>query len=393
MNEVTVTQKSFSLSKLFCFLRVKVQRGITALLTSFFKSKSFKLFGVSSGLAVIQGEEKILFSPLATQRELPSSIEKHAYGVFTKNLTVKHPVSSIIKVSNAIATRSGANLTLDGKIIQQLFEPTDGKTVQDHHYFRFSSKRISPKIRVSAEPVVSLAFQWQGNLYHWLFDTLPKIYLLENAHQPIKRLYVDCEKSFQRESLDLLGIGPDKVIDASHVEALSASELVIPSMPGLIGHPPKWVCNYLRSSFLPFLSKSSESTVQRKKQTNTYGGDRGERIYMIDSSNGESVKHPSLKLLEKYSFTVVDCASLDFLEQIRLFANTEVMISFHQSALSNLVFANPKMKILELFAKREVNPCYWAVANEVSLDYHYLTCASESEERLEHAILSLLENR
>jgi capsular polysaccharide biosynthesis protein len=76
--------------------------------------------------------------------------------------------------------------------------------------------------------------------------------------------------------------------------------------------------------------------------------------------------------LRGLGFTVVAPETLSFAEQARLFAGAEAVVAPHGAALANAVFCRPGTRIVELFAPGYVNVCYWALANQVGLDYRYL---------------------
>ena len=62
-------------------------------------------------------------------------------------------------------------------------------------------------------------------------------------------------------------------------------------------------------------------------------------------------------------------------EQIDHFAGAEVVVAPHGAALANLVFCRPGVRVLELFAPRYVNPCYWTIADNIAAArYRYLVC-------------------
>jgi capsular polysaccharide biosynthesis protein len=49
-----------------------------------------------------------------------------------------------------------------------------------------------------------------------------------------------------------------------------------------------------------------------------------------------------------------------------------VVVGAHGAGLANLLFCTPGTKVLELFAPRCVNLCYWVISNHAGLNYHYL---------------------
>jgi len=60
-------------------------------------------------------------------------------------------------------------------------------------------------------------------------------------------------------------------------------------------------------------------------------------------------------------------------DQIRAFAEADVIVSAHGAALVNLVFASPGATVIELFPAGALVPDYWKLATGVpGLDYRYL---------------------
>jgi hypothetical protein len=76
--------------------------------------------------------------------------------------------------------------------------------------------------------------------------------------------------------------------------------------------------------------------------------------------------------LLNYNFEVINLELLSVKQQGELLSQAEMVISPHGSGLSNLVFCQPKTKVIEIFAPNYVYPCYWLVSNLVNLNYHYL---------------------
>ncbi|MBC6479982.1 MAG: DUF563 domain-containing protein [Hormoscilla sp. GM7CHS1pb] len=44
----------------------------------------------------------------------------------------------------------------------------------------------------------------------------------------------------------------------------------------------------------------------------------------------------------------------------------------HGAGLGNIVFCHPGTKVIEFFAPNHVHIPYWAIANQLGLDYYYL---------------------
>lgn len=204
-----------------------------------------------------------------------------------------------------------------------------------------------------------------NNIYfHWLFDILPRIKLLELANinfQDIDYFLVDNRTNFQQETLAIFGIPSHKILPLSFPLHLQATNLIVPSFPGSIAWMPPWSCQYLKEKIL------GEKAIVKNPQKKIY-------ISRVRSSNRRIINEIEvINLLSKHDFEIINLESLTVAKQAELLSQAKIVISPHGSGLSNLVFCQPKTKVIEIFAPNYVYPCYWLVSNLVNLDYYYLT--------------------
>jgi capsular polysaccharide biosynthesis protein len=83
-----------------------------------------------------------------------------------------------------------------------------------------------------------------------------------------------------------------------------------------------------------------------------------------------------VEVLQSRGFTIVDPAELTFAEQVHLSGAAEMVVGSHGAALANLVFCSRGTSVVEIFSPGRVNVCYWALANQVGVDYHYALAES-----------------
>jgi hypothetical protein len=208
---------------------------------------------------------------------------------------------------------------------------------------------------------VALATVFRSDIYyHWLFDTLPRLHLLEKLGIEYDTLAIPHNLRFQRDSLALLGVPNDKLLEVSgHIETKA---LIVPSHTGVVGNPPPWVCRYLRDKFLrPTGLKMTSSSRLRvfisreRAKTRTF------------------LNEPELyKALEVYGFKKVFTEDLSFPEQVDLFRRAESVVTPHGSGAANLVFCSPGTRVIEIFSPKYVNVMYWTLCNVLQLDYSYV---------------------
>jgi capsular polysaccharide biosynthesis protein len=200
--------------------------------------------------------------------------------------------------------------------------------------------------------------------YHFLMDVLPRLGVLEQCPEvaPPDRWYVPADLPFQQQLLDLVGIGPDRRIDSSEAPHVQAECLVVPGLPGTNVQNPAWAVAFLRERLLP-------PGLERVPGRNLY-------VTRGDSPNNRIVRNEDelLRALDGRGFRRIDPGQMPVVDQIRAFAEADVIVSAHGSALANIVFASPGACLIELFPRGHVVPDYWKLACGVpGLEYRYVT--------------------
>lgn len=210
-----------------------------------------------------------------------------------------------------------------------------------------------------------LASRGDMNYYHFLVDVLPRLETVRQCadiEQPT-HWYVPSRTPFQRELLSAMGIADENIVDADVIPHVQANELIVPTVPDLDLNTPPWVVAYLRDRLLP--------------AGLALGRVPGRNIYV---TRGNARHHRSVvnereltSRLADLGFDLVDPSSLSVAEQIRAFAEADIIVAPHGAALANLVFASPGATAVELFPPDFVQCCYWKLAECVpGLRYRYL---------------------
>lgn len=207
-----------------------------------------------------------------------------------------------------------------------------------------------------------LAGRGDTNYYHFIVDILPRLGILEQCADVERpdRWYVPQTFPFHGQLLDLLGIPADQRIDADEHPHVRADELVVPSL--ITEKNPPWMTAWLRSRLLP----DGPPDGPRTRICLTRG----------PSPNNRSVRNEAgvRDLLGTYGFDFVDPGTLSVQDQIATFAQAELIVGAHGAGLTNLAFASPGARVIELFPAGYLLPDYWWLASVVpGLDYRYLS--------------------
>jgi len=298
---------------------------------------AFRIFGIPSGVQSISGE--VLVSSAREDQKLESAL------------------GHIAILKNGFASLVAATLTEEGKLVPEFTEQFTMKQIYNHSLFRFRFKRCLPSIPHFEGSVGSLSIDGHWNYYHWLFDALPKIHLMRKKGISPDKYYGDDTKSFQKESLRLLGIHEKDLISPHKHPVISASSLVVTSFPCMsaISH---WTCEFLQKSFLPHSKPQNAKKLFISRKNASY-----RRIL-----NEEEL----LPFLQREGFTIIQPETLSFTEQISLFQSAEVILAPHGAGLANLVFSKPGTKLIEIFPPRFTCTCYEALAKLIGVEYFSL---------------------
>ena len=73
-----------------------------------------------------------------------------------------------------------------------------------------------------------------------------------------------------------------------------------------------------------------------------------------------------------FGFTPIWLEDHNIATQIALFSGAEFIVAPHGAGLTNLIWCNSSAKVLEIFSPNYVNVCFWAIANQVGMEYFYL---------------------
>jgi capsular polysaccharide biosynthesis protein len=195
--------------------------------------------------------------------------------------------------------------------------------------------------------------------YHWMFDILPKLGVLEKAGYKLDQidnlLVRESNRAFQSDTLAHFGFNENNIFQTKDNNRLLCEKVIIVDINNGI--------NMKMNRFVPLWLKhayGSESTEERIKLyiSRPKGVRRG-------VANEEAL----LPLLEKYGYTVSAMEGLSVVEQARMLSRADVLISPHGGALSNMVFCRPGVDVLELYG-RHVYPYYNGLAQLCGHNYH-----------------------
>lgn len=211
-----------------------------------------------------------------------------------------------------------------------------------------------------------LASRGDSNFFHFSFDVLPRLAILELAglRESVDRWYVPMRSQWQRDLLTAAGVDLADVVDSDQHPHIRAETLVLPGLATRYWPVcPPWVVQWLRRTMLPEVDSVPV----------------GPPIFVTRNAPGVGrrniVNEPEvIERLSARGFVVLDPSAVPFAEQIRAFAAAPMIVAAHGAALTNLAYAREGAGVIEIFPDRTLLPdCFRRLAYSVpGLRYRYL---------------------
>jgi hypothetical protein len=208
-----------------------------------------------------------------------------------------------------------------------------------------------------------------GGLYYILHENNKIISQPTNKIQYPIKIYMENVLPFQRETFDII---KDKFILIEDLSKIQDYEVVSIYGESCDTNPysdnPTVIFPFLRNLFLEKMNfniiTNKRIFITRKNAESQHGGIT-KRLVINETEFFEK--------LSKYGFEYIQLENYNTYDKIKLFMESEVIISSHSSALSLILFANKNCKIVELLNKGDPgvpNSHYINIACHLELNYN-----------------------
>ncbi|MGF1987031.1 MAG: glycosyltransferase family 61 protein [Nostoc sp. ZfuVER08] len=335
------------------------------------EAKDYWLFNLKKNNKQNQGNFISIYSQSSIHRKFPKTVKDEVHWKFEIESSHEYPETFVTVIPQGrVWGHNGTVITPDDKFLGDLsFEI--GRDISEHSILK--SWRL-PNLHYVDGTVAVLSAAGGEGYFHWMFDVLPRIHLLKQAKIDFnhidKFLVNSLDFSFQKETLEILGITEEKILESRKFPHIKAKELVVPSLPGQTGNIPKWACDFLKTKILG--SSSHEKA--------------GKGKFLYISRSRAAVRRvinedELVYFLKKFGFEVMFLEKMSVAEQASVLSSASVIVAPHGAGLSNLVFCSPRTKIIEFFSPNYVNACYWVLSNNMQLEYYYLIGDGDKPEK------------
>lgn len=260
----------------------------------------------------------------------------------------------ILKISGnlIIDPKSGFLIDTDGTIIRE--------SIVFDHYGAYPEKLRLPSSRKITElpEVVIYDHFWSKNYFHFYSDVFTKLHLINTKSTHLKKLplIVSREISETRtfKFFSTLPVASEfnwYVQDAGEIIRTQKAHILQP-MPYATAHW-MWVKDLVKDYLKPF-DPNKKIFINRPAKTGRY------------IANFEEIR----PVLEEEGFEIAEMENKTIEEQIALLSSAGIVASIHGAAMANILFCDPRTKILEVTAAECVNSHYYWLATALGLQHY-----------------------
>lgn len=304
---------------------------------------------------------KTIFEAGFFQHDEPKTLGTPNEKAFYSNRNYPTEKASLFYLQNTyLLGNMGLVLTADHRVFQEFSHnfgiSTLRKFLLKKPFYTFSRK--AQRMKGNGAVLVSPE---SHNYYHWLNDVLPRIKIYESVLDQID--YFCISSKVPVKFLDVLsdfGITKEKILLINDNEKLHFDNLFVSSLPGSEGRSPQWAVDYVRQKLI-----KADLPVNPSKKLYFKRG---------DSTNRKIINEDSIiKSLRNNGFEIIEPGNLSIYRQIDLMQETKLVISAHGAALSNLLFSQDNISVIEIFSSDYFRTdCYYTLSSARELNYWYI---------------------
>ena len=332
-----------------------------------FKSSKFKFKKIDYFIKDKNYKKFLLHKTIGTSYEKLSSNKNKINGSIVMN------VKNVIIKDNSLLTLINKNLSIMeiyGDDLWLNFRLNKWPTAHNYHLAkikisdenllkRIKIYKIEKKLKKIKKKAILLSSIREDNFFHWIFDTMIKLKLLENdpSKKKLPIILRDKLTSYQKKMLNIFGVN-NKII-FTNGKSFEAKNIIIPTTPS----PPvysKSAVFWLRKKFLDNIKKFPTEN---------------KRIYISrsDASHRKIINDAEVSnFLKKYDFKTLVLSDLTLEEQINNFRCADMIILPHGSGASHLLFAKKNCKVIELQSPSQINNMFCCLSKIRGCKYGFL---------------------
>ncbi|HIS36116.1 TPA: glycosyltransferase family 61 protein [Candidatus Scatousia excrementigallinarum] len=199
------------------------------------------------------------------------------------------------------------------------------------------------------------------NYWHFIFDIMPKIMIMEETGY--KGKYLVNASGSPKEVLELLGFAAERIIFCERNKVIHAKKLLMFDESYGIELGGRWLED-TRNFVVKRIEERFGSLIDESSPKKLYVSRIGSRRIINENE--------LIDYLRPYGFAIIVPEKLSLLEQIKLFANADIIVTPHGANATNVLYSKKGTTFVECFGHSWVNPCMVNTVDLLELDYHMI---------------------
>lgn len=316
----------------------------------------------AAGLIWVREREEV-------HNQAPRSLHGHVDDEYRWAESLVAPPAFVATIPNGrVVGEHGAVVTPDNRLLQDVSWPVGSLRsymLGDHGEIpggpEFFIDAALPARRIKGTVAVLSTFVGRG-YFHWLWEVLPRLGLLEDAGVDLGEVDAFVVpgyfSGFQLETLTSLGIERSRVVSSLLDRHVVADRLLVPSLPRATGVIPTWAAEYLLRAFPP---------------VKPAGDDFPTRIYIVRKATDHGLLEGEDELtarLRERGFVPMAMEKFTLREKAWLLGRAEAVLGPSGAGLCNIVFCRPGTKVVEIRVQPYPVMEPWDIANRCGLDFY-----------------------
>jgi capsular polysaccharide biosynthesis protein len=311
-----------------------------------------------------------VFLPRTFERHPPHTIESGVDPEFLTRLEVNQRGRYLVPIDDALITGTNGVVVLpDGSYAA---ESIYNRTLleEDPSYWQ---RRRRPRVRKPGT-YFSLVVKWAvgdpANYYHWMHDTLERLFGVM-PHLPEDTIFIvpSNPSPLRLETLRLVGVNEHQLAYFSGDETWELERLYFAPPTSNSGSHRADADHWLRDKILDGFGVPVQPPHRR-----IFISRRGmARRKVANEAEVEAC-------LSRYGFETCMPETLSLREQVELFSQASVVVSTHGAAFLNALFSPKGLVLVDIIEARSIpwSFVYWAMCEELGHTYWYFTGDSVS---------------
>jgi capsular polysaccharide biosynthesis protein len=310
------------------------------------------------------------------RRNLPVNLKPEHLSMFDQELEQVIPSSQLLIMRDVFASSEGL-LFKSGRILPESFAaPFQLDSWKTRSRVKFLANNYLFKgTRTLERGGVWIVDNWSQGYYHWLADTLPRLFSIRDRMSNLTLLVPERLRKLEFVTASLRAFNLPSVEFIGAHERVSCPRLIVPMHTAPSGHHNDEVIQGIRSLMVDFYGERAMSTANNRIYISRRLAPK--RKIINESEVAETVA--------RYGFQCVDAEGLTFAQQVQLFSTARHLVSNHGAGLTNMMFMPSGGSVLELrhSTDRSYN-CYFNLASALDHKYFYLACQAANPEEDAH---------